>query len=68
MNIICNLFGHNYSIMSTFGKFVFCYKCGQSLKIDDRTTLKIGERKWSKDGILYEQTSNGLQEIVIEEE
>ena len=67
MNIICSVFGHNYSLLSRFGMQAYCTKCGHTLVIRDPFHLQIGERRFI-DQTLYEQTELGLQPVKQTEE
>ena len=67
MNIICSVFGHNYSLLSRFGMQAYCTKCGHTLVIRDPFHLQIGERRFI-DQTLYEQTELELQPLKLEEE
>ena len=66
MNFICRLFGHNYSLTSTFGNYAFCSKCGATLVIKEPYDLRIGERRY-KHGILMEMTEFGLEKVIYDE-
>ena len=66
MNFICRLFGHNYSLTSTFGNYAFCSKCGGTLVIKEPYDLSIGERRY-KNGILMEMTELGLEKVIYDE-
>jgi len=66
MNIMCRLFGHNYSITSIFGNYAFCSKCGMTLVIKEPYDLSIGERRY-KHGVLMEMTEYGLEKVTYEE-
>ena len=66
MNFICRLFGHNYSLTSTFGNYAFCSKCGATLVIKEPYDLSIGERRY-KHGVLMEMTELGLEKVTYDE-
>ena len=66
MNFICRLFGHNYSLTSTFGNYAFCSKCGGTLVIKEPYDLSIGERRY-KQGVLMEMTELGLEKVIYDE-
>ena len=65
MNFICRLFGHNYSLTSTFGNYAFCSKCGATLVIKEPYDLSIGERRYL-DNVLVEMTELGLQKVEVD--
>ena len=67
MNIMCRIFGHNYSITSAFGNYAFCTKCGSTLTIKDPYALTPGERRYMH-GTLMEMTELGLEEVKHDEE
>lgn len=63
MRIWCNLFGHNYSVTSTYGNYAFCSRCGAPLTIKEPHVLVPGERRWI-DGKLMEMNEfNVLEEV-----
>ena len=64
MRLWCNLFGHNYSITSSYGNYAFCSRCGAPLTIKEPHVLTPGERRWI-DGKLMEMNEfNMLEEVV----
>ena len=64
MRIWCSLFGHNYSVTSTYGNYAFCSRCGAALTIKEPHVLTPGERRWI-DGKLMEMNEfNMLEEVV----
>jgi len=63
MRLWCNLFGHNYSLTSTYGNYAFCSRCGATLTIKEPHILIPGERRWI-DGKLMEMNEfNVLEEV-----
>ena len=60
MNLLCTIFGHRFNLQSVLGNFYFCDRCGTKLSVNDDHILRPGERKYGKDGVLYEKTEAGL--------
>ena len=67
MSIWCSLFGHNYSITSSYGNYAFCSRCGAPLTIKEPHVLVPGERRWI-DGKLMEMNEFNILEEVVKDE
>ena len=65
MNLMCQIFGHNYSLTSAFGNYAFCSKCGDTLVIKEPYDLSIGERRYLNN-VLMEMTELGLQRVEVD--
>ena len=63
MSIWCSLFGHNYSVTSTYGNYAFCSKCGAPLTIKEPHILVPGERRWIKGKLMEMNELNMLEEV-----
>jgi hypothetical protein len=63
MSIWCSLFGHNYSVTSTYGNYAFCSKCGAPLTIKEPHILVPGERRWINGKLMEMNELNMLEEV-----
>ena len=66
MSVWCSLFGHNYSVTSTYGNYAFCSRCGAPLTIKEPHILAPGERRWINSKLM-EMTELGLEEVILDE-
>ena len=67
MSIWCSLFGHNYSITSSYGNYAFCSRCGAPLTIKEPHVLVPGERRWIDSKLMEMNEFNILEEVVKDE-
>ena len=63
MTIWCSLFGHNYSITSSYGNYAFCSRCGISLTIKEPHILVPGERRWINGELMEMNEFNMLEKV-----
>ena len=63
MRLWCNLFGHNYSITSSYGNYAFCSRCGAPLTIKEPHVLTPGERRWINGKLMEMNEFNMLEEV-----
>ena len=63
MSIWCSIFGHNYSVPSTYGNYAFCSRCGSPLIVKEPHILVSGERRWINGKLMEMNEFNILEEV-----